>query len=45
MNFKPMRKDGVVLYAAQTFDGRGDYIAVSLRNGFLEFRFEEQKSV
>jgi Laminin G domain len=39
MSFKPMRKDGVLLYAAQTLEGRGDYIALSLKNGFIEFRY------
>lgn len=38
MSFKPMRKDGVLLYASQTLEGRGDYIALSLKNGFIEFR-------
>lgn len=44
MDFKPMRKDGVMLYTAQTFDGRGDYIALSMRNGFVEFRYLQERN-
>ena len=38
MSFKPMTKDGILLYAGQTFDGRGDFIALTIRNGHIEFR-------
>ena len=37
--FKPSDKDGLLLYNGYRTDRTGDYIALSLRGGFLEFRF------
>ena len=39
MRFKPMRADGLLLYAAQYDDGRGDFLSLSLRQGYVEFRY------
>lgn len=33
-------KDGIVMYCAEREDGHGDFAAVVIRNGFLEFRFD-----
>ena len=39
MRFKPLRADGLLLYAAQYDDGRGDFLSISLRQGYAEFRY------
>jgi len=39
LRFKPRRNDGILLYTAQSIEGRGDFLALSLRNGFVEFRY------
>ena len=33
-------KDSVLIYSAQSEDGQGDFVSVSIRNGHLEFRFD-----
>jgi len=38
MRFKPLRPDGMLLYTAQYDDGRGDFMSLALRHGYLEFR-------
>jgi len=38
MRFKPLRSDGLLLYTAQYDDGRGDFLSLSLRHGYVEFR-------
>ena len=39
--FKPRsRDDGIILYNAQKVDGRGDFVAVIMKDGFVEFRFD-----
>ena len=39
--FKPRsRDDGIILYNAQKEDGRGDFIAIIMKDGFVEFRFD-----
>ncbi len=38
MTFKPLSlSDGILLYAAQYEDGNGDFIALLLREGYVEF--------
>ena len=39
MRFKPLRPDGLLLYTAQYQDGRGDFLSLSLRHGYVEFRY------
>ncbi|KAK7494115.1 hypothetical protein BaRGS_00014588, partial [Batillaria attramentaria] len=39
--FKPRsRDDGIILYNAQNEDGRGDFVAIVMIDGFVEFRFD-----
>ena len=38
MRFKPLRAEGLLLYAAQYDDARGDFMSLSLRHGYVEFR-------
>ncbi|XP_025082607.1 basement membrane-specific heparan sulfate proteoglycan core protein-like isoform X8 [Pomacea canaliculata] len=39
--FKPRSlDDGIVLYNAQNEDGRGDFVAIIIKDGFVEFRFD-----
>ncbi|KAK6175562.1 hypothetical protein SNE40_014001 [Patella caerulea] len=39
--FKPQSlEDGIVLYNAQQQDGRGDFVALVIKDGYLEFRFD-----
>lgn len=40
VQLKTLTSDGVVFYAAQKEDGSGDYVALVLNDGFIEFRFE-----
>ena len=32
--------DGIILYNAQQQDGLGDFIAILIKDGYLEFRFD-----
>ncbi|XP_015907469.1 pikachurin [Parasteatoda tepidariorum] len=38
--FKPYRPNGVLFYNGYKMDGTGDFISLSLVNGYLEFRFD-----
>ena len=38
--FKPMDRDGLILYNGYTEDRNGDFIALSMVNGHLEYRFD-----
>lgn len=38
MEFQPHELDGILLYNGQKADGSGDFISLSLNNGFVEFR-------
>ncbi|XP_048238836.1 basement membrane-specific heparan sulfate proteoglycan core protein-like isoform X2 [Haliotis rufescens] len=39
--FKPRSlDDGLILYNAQQQDGRGDFMAIMIKDGYLEFRFD-----
>ncbi|XP_013773558.1 pikachurin-like [Limulus polyphemus] len=38
--FKPKRPDGVLFYNGYKIDGTGDFMAISLVDGFVEFRFD-----
>jgi len=40
VEFRTLAMDGVLFYAGQSADGTGDFVALTLRNGFVEFRFE-----
>ncbi|PVD23328.1 hypothetical protein C0Q70_16596 [Pomacea canaliculata] len=37
---KPEAVDGMVLYNGYTLDRKGDFLALALRNGFVEFSFD-----
>jgi hypothetical protein len=37
---KPEAPDGIILYNGYTHDRKGDFIALSLRDGFVEFSFD-----
>ncbi|XP_070207543.1 basement membrane-specific heparan sulfate proteoglycan core protein-like isoform X4 [Littorina saxatilis] len=39
--FKPRsRDDGIILYNAQKQEGAGDFVAIIMKEGFVEFRFD-----
>ena len=40
MVIKPRSLHGLLLFNGDRQDGRGDYILVSLKNGFVELRFD-----
>ncbi|XP_057332116.1 basement membrane-specific heparan sulfate proteoglycan core protein isoform X8 [Microplitis mediator] len=40
LSFKPENPDGIILYNAESPDGTGDMIYLSLANGYPEFRFD-----
>ena len=41
VNFRTTQPNGMILYNAQTHDGSGgDFIQISIVNGFLDFRFD-----
>ena len=37
---KPQSQNGLLFYNGDRNDGHGDFILVSLKNGFVEFRFD-----
>lgn len=39
LRFVPFGTDGILLFNSQTKEGEGDYLAVLLKNSYLEFRF------
>ena len=38
LEVRPEAWDGLLLYAAELPDLQGDFVAVSIRNGYVEFR-------
>ncbi|XP_013792509.2 pikachurin-like, partial [Limulus polyphemus] len=38
--FKPEKPDGVLFYNGDQMDGTGDFMSISLVDGFVEFRFD-----
>ena len=38
LEFKSTKLNGLIVYASQLIDGSGDFIALVLRNGFIEMR-------
>ncbi|OQV20149.1 Agrin [Hypsibius exemplaris] len=40
LEFKSHVLDGILLYNGQKPDGSGDFVSLSLNNGFVEFRFD-----
>lgn len=38
IEFRPLSPNGIVFYSGQNDDGRGDFISIALRNGYVEFR-------
>lgn len=38
ISFKPESYDGIILYNAESFDGSGDFVILSLIDGYPEFR-------
>ena len=42
--FKPLsRDDAVIVYNAQNNDGKGDFISLAMKDGYVEFRFDTGK--
>ncbi|GAB6019276.1 hypothetical protein CHUAL_000876 [Chamberlinius hualienensis] len=39
IEFKTFSNDGIILYNGQKPDGKGDFISLSIKNGFVEFRY------
>lgn len=40
IQFQPQRENGILFYAGQGENGTGDFLALSLRNGHVEFRYD-----
>lgn len=40
IEFKSDGDDGVIMFAQEKYDGTGDFIAILLVNGYLEFRYD-----
>ena len=38
MRIRPVTKNAILFYIGQNDDGRGDFVSLSLRDGFVEFR-------
>ena len=38
LQFTPQSLDGILLYNGQKADGSGDFVSLTLNNGFVEFR-------
>lgn len=38
MDFKTFSNDGILLYNGQTASSSGDFVAITLKDGFVEFR-------
>ena len=38
--FKPTSKEGLLLYNGNRNDGQGDFMAIFLNQGFVEFAFD-----
>ncbi|XP_023932250.1 agrin-like isoform X3 [Lingula anatina] len=38
--FLPTKGNGMILYCGQRANGKGDFISLNLKNGFLEFKFD-----
>ena len=38
--FKPTSKEGLLLYNGNRSDGQGDFMAIFLNQGFVEFAFD-----
>ena len=38
ISFRPTQPDGLIMYNGQENDKRGDFIALSMKDGHLEFR-------
>ncbi|XP_074654555.1 agrin-like [Tubulanus polymorphus] len=39
MEFRSLNNDGILLYCGKMANGRGDFISLAVRNGYVEFRF------
>ncbi len=38
IDFKPRSPDGLLMFSSEREDGTGDYMAIRLTNGHVEFR-------
>ncbi|XP_065165794.1 agrin-like isoform X2 [Atheta coriaria] len=39
MEFRTYSSDGILLYAQQNSDGKGDFVSLAIKDGFVEFRY------
>jgi len=40
LQFKPSTlDDGIILYSGQSEDGTGDFVCITVRNGYLEYKY------
>ena len=40
IEFRSQTADGILLYTGQNLDGSGDFISLSLKDSYVEFRLE-----
>ena len=40
MVFKPITREGLMLYNGYTNDRKGDFISLAMREGHIEFQFD-----
>ncbi|CAL1545990.1 unnamed protein product, partial [Lymnaea stagnalis] len=38
--FAPLNKDGIILFNSQNKDGSGDFVSLTMNDGYVEFRFD-----
>ena len=38
IEFRTLNNDGILLYSAQSLEGRGDFISLAIKDGYVEFR-------
>ena len=39
MTFKALSNEGILLYSGKNMNGTGDFISLSIKDGFVEFRY------
>lgn len=39
MEIRTLSTDGILLYNGQTSSGKGDYVSLAIKSGFVEFRY------
>lgn len=38
IEFRTLSTEGILLYGAQKMDGKGDFVSLAIKDGYVEFR-------